>query len=89
MSTLRDDLIELGARALCKKRGYDPDRKMPKTVQQPFRRCEVGEPLWKEHTDDAALILDVMLARIQRQKSSQGVASDGESRGRIPDSGAP
>jgi hypothetical protein len=68
MVTLRDELIELGARALCKKRGYDPERKMPRTVQQPFRRCEVGDPLWKEYTDDAALILDVMLNRVAPAK---------------------
>ena len=60
MSALRDDLIEFGARALCAERGYDPDRKMPKKVGAGFRRCEIGEPLWKEHTRDAAIVLDVV-----------------------------
>ena len=71
MPTLRDDLIELAARALCVKRGYDPDRKMPKSMQNnECRRCEVGEPLWKEHTGDAITVLDTVFD-YQRQRAAQ------------------
>ena len=68
MPTLRDDLIELAARALCAKRGYDPDRLMPKHVQ--LARCAAGEPLWKEHTEDAIIVLDTVFD-YQRQRAAQ------------------
>ena len=67
--SLRDDLIEAAARALCKKRGYDPDRPIPKTVHKDCRRCEIGEPLWKEHVDDAALVIDTIFD-LQKQRTA-------------------
>jgi len=70
MGTLRDDLIELAARALCKEGGYDPDY-VPKGRHAKYAYID-GKPVpnWKHHTKPAQIVLDTVFD-YQRQRAAQ------------------
>lgn len=65
-SEFRDELIEIGARALARGRGYDPDfilASPDKAVQEYAYIDGKPVPTWEHYRQDAARVIDAIFDR--------------------------
>jgi hypothetical protein len=72
-------LIELGARALCKERGYDPDQLEPGDLPCVDGRNAKGEPchfLWRDFAPRALLVLKAIREPTQTMLDAAWKADD-------------
>lgn len=73
MPDFRDYLIEVGARALCKCKGYDPDfvlRSRDEAVREYAYIDGQPAPNWKRYAQDATIVIDAIFEH-RKQEAAQ------------------
>jgi hypothetical protein len=72
--TFREHLIELGAKALARMHGQDPDAPRPRLIDGDMRKCDPDPPpTWHIYREAAACVVDAVFDRPQlsRQATDQ------------------